>query len=683
MQVEMVVDCHSDVASNLSFSSTTTVEGEEPLASSSSSEVPKKKEMSDIQMSAENDGTDNLPGDIAVSNESMDKGPILGMSGEETLGTVAEDASVSSDSVGSDTFEKAMIAAITAKDKELTSQQELLIEALFKVGTSENKAGEKKFDDKQEEQDKESLLELSPGAATDTGTAASTAAAKKAKEASPFATVFSNFYTGLQMMQQPSPPRKGKNKTEGLSTADVAAPFLAEKRSSLKKHPPPEKLLSSSPGTIYMSGNVQAICPEDIPELKRERPQSPENHAIPFTPPRSSPIVDSNTVTPSATIKVTPATITSSQSLSIPSLNSPAKDNNNNEEVAAKKASMSYFLASLASTAGTSMSEGEEEEAHCFEIYTYKKPTHCDICEGLLVGLWNQGLRCKTCGMSVHRGEGVGGHDDCRAEALLMGCKGCQEEHRRQDSDPVAISEVIHQVRQLAKDKPNFLKEVKKQWRSDMNSKVKEVIVTSAAKEEQKKKFLRARNKIVPWVTSFDNFEKRGGPIIAYCMLGMLHLGLAAMAGLFAWIGFAVTLLPSHGLFWTESTFDLVHLHTATVLYSFHVSLLLVVLGLRQLTGQMNRKSNVLDNFLCNVLKLEAERDLGISVKGVATRARLWANRLTISSIGICLGMLLMWHATQPEATPWTAESFDSEMCPAVACDWPKLAQTAEISTAV
>ena len=163
----------------------------------------------------------------------------------------------------------------------------------------------------------------------------------------------------------------------------------------------------------------------------------------------------------------------------------------------------------------------------------------------------------------------------------------------------------------------------------------------------------------------------------------MVHLGLAATAGLFAWIGFAVTLLPSQGLFWTESTFDLVHLHTATVLYSFHVSLMLLVFGLRQLTGQMNRKSNVLDNFLRNVLKLESERDLGISAKGVATRARLWANRLTISSIGVCLGMLIMWHATQPEATTWMAENVDSEMCPAVACDWPKIAQGEEISIAV
>ena len=58
---------------------------------------------------------------------------------------------------------------------------------------------------------------------------------------------------------------------------------------------------------------------------------------------------------------------------------------------------------------------GEElyDLAHKFAEHTYRSPTNCDICHGLLVGLWSQGLQCEKCGVNCHRGEGIGDHDDC------------------------------------------------------------------------------------------------------------------------------------------------------------------------------------------------------------------------------------------------------------------------------
>jgi hypothetical protein len=59
-----------------------------------------------------------------------------------------------------------------------------------------------------------------------------------------------------------------------------------------------------------------------------------------------------------------------------------------------------------------------------FVEHTYRSPTDCDVCGGLLVGMWNQGLQCAACKINVHRGGGIGDHDDCFAEAsLLVPCK--------------------------------------------------------------------------------------------------------------------------------------------------------------------------------------------------------------------------------------------------------------------
>ena len=74
----------------------------------------------------------------------------------------------------------------------------------------------------------------------------------------------------------------------------------------------------------------------------------------------------------------------------------------------------------------------ECELAHKFKEHTYKSPTNCGICNGLLVGLWSQGLQCETCGLNVHRGEGIDGHDDCRREALLTSCSGKKIEEEQQ-----------------------------------------------------------------------------------------------------------------------------------------------------------------------------------------------------------------------------------------------------------
>ena len=311
-------------------------------------------------------------------------------------------------------------------------------------------------------------------------------------------------------------------------------------------------------------------------------------------------------------------------------------------------------------SAGRSMSQ---EQAHVFEVHTYKKPTNCDVCNGLLVGLWSQGLQCKLCRINVHRGEGVGGHDDCRAEALLTGCPGDDHHehktHVRKTSEEVQVGDVIQQLRQMAKEQPNFVKDSLAQWDRDINSKVKEIIVSKGAEEEKGKTLLRARNTIIPFVERIDGVEHHG--IMYICTLLLIaHLSMAATVGLVGWIGFLASLWPKHGLY-TDSARSLVVSHTMTVIYSFHVAVVVLVVLLRRLISLLSRKSNLLDQFLRDKLKLEAESDLGISVNGVARRARLWVNRTMVSSILMCLAAMRLWHSFQPDPPPLSDAPVASE----------------------
>ena len=87
---------------------------------------------------------------------------------------------------------------------------------------------------------------------------------------------------------------------------------------------------------------------------------------------------------------------------------------------------------------------GEElyDLAHKFAEHTYRSPTNCDICHGLLVGLWSQGLQCEKCGVNCHRGEGIGDHDDCLAEALLAPCGCVQPKSSKADESPIEETKV-------------------------------------------------------------------------------------------------------------------------------------------------------------------------------------------------------------------------------------------------
>src|SRR6218665_3648309 len=45
----------------------------------------------------------------------------------------------------------------------------------------------------------------------------------------------------------------------------------------------------------------------------------------------------------------------------------------------------------------------EEPRPHSLSNHNYKTPTFCDHCGAMLLGLFNQGVKCENCGLNFHR----------------------------------------------------------------------------------------------------------------------------------------------------------------------------------------------------------------------------------------------------------------------------------------
>ncbi len=307
--------------------------------------------------------------------------------------------------------------------------------------------------------------------------------------------------------------------------------------------------------------------------------------------------------------------------------------------------------------------DGTTELAHKFQSHTYSSPTKCDICDGLLVGLWNQGLQCSCCGMNVHHGEGRNGHDDCRAEALLLCCRGswcdvispersvglgsktCVATNRNNSKD---LLQAFQEIQQLAKASPNFLQEVKDQINKDVKSCAKKMIVKTGAQEQRSKNnFGKLRERVEGFVRALDEVEKRG---FAYSVGRLLHYHamLAAALVLLTILGFGV------GLSATRQGISIHSLlfHTCVVSASLHVGFLAVALLVRQASFVFQRRAAILDQFMREVFTIQAKEDIGISIESAAILSRTWSDRIAISSAIACGTAIACWYTVIQVSAP-------------------------------
>ena len=291
-----------------------------------------------------------------------------------------------------------------------------------------------------------------------------------------------------------------------------------------------------------------------------------------------------------------------------------------------------------------------QEHAHSFHEHSYKAPTYCQICNGLLVGLWSQGFRCEVCHMNVHRGEGLGDHDDCKAEAMLAACPGPDAKRDKQREEETAkLGDVIAQIRELANN-PNFIKEVTDQLDKDVKARAKDVIVEAAVDGERSKNLKRMKEVLVPFVYKMDAIAENGE---IYAL--MVLLGVEALATIVQTVVsfglFIAVLAPRHGL--TTRAFQLAAMHVSTVTGALHTVLSILASIFYYLSSLFKRKTAIIDRFLRDAFRIDAEVDIGVSVASAAERAKNWSKRILRSSLIASAISFFFWHHIQP--TSWEA----------------------------
>jgi Phorbol esters/diacylglycerol binding domain (C1 domain) len=282
----------------------------------------------------------------------------------------------------------------------------------------------------------------------------------------------------------------------------------------------------------------------------------------------------------------------------------------------------------------------EKELAHEFEVHSYDLPTTCDVCDGLLVGLWSQGLQCKVCKMNVHRGEGRCGHDDCKAEAILTCCPGVVKDPHRLHRKKNFVGQAIQELHQYATTNETFFEDVHSQMNKDIMTDVKQVIVKEGADSERDKTIRRLREQVIlPAVTYLDGITARGN----IYTVGFL-LFYEAIALVLFWfvgaVGFVIILLP---------TFDgpsvrVVMMHTATVILSLQAVALIVSSVLRQLSILFKRKEDIVDKFLRNMLTLDPQADFGIRIVDLSARLRYWTDLIYFTTTTMTVLAILFWY---------------------------------------
>lgn len=294
------------------------------------------------------------------------------------------------------------------------------------------------------------------------------------------------------------------------------------------------------------------------------------------------------------------------------------------------------------------------EHAHSFHEHTYKQPTYCGICNGLLVGLWSQGFKCELCDMNVHRGGGVGEHDDCRAEALLAPCPGLNhtlaEIKEKKTTEPARLSDVVSQIRALAEN-PNFLKEISEQVDKDIRARAKEAIVEVAVDDERNKNLRRLKEGLVPFVAKLDAMVEKGEVYVFVVLMTILSLATIIQTILSFGL-FLVALGPRHG-FLSITSFQLAAMHDATVTAALHTVLAILSAITFHLACLFKRKQNLIDRFLLDALRINAARDIGISVVDAAQRLMSWSKRLLASTLASMIVSFFFWHQSQPVS--WAA----------------------------
>jgi hypothetical protein len=348
------------------------------------------------------------------------------------------------------------------------------------------------------------------------------------------------------------------------------------------------------------------------------------------------PIDESSKKSPTQTLSL--PTLTGKLDGKLDSPGTRSKEADDNQSQSSPGSTSAIFLRG-SNFLGSSKNDDRPELAHKFKDHTFRKPTKCDICEGLLVGLFSQGLQCQCCGMNVHHGRGKGEHGDCRAEAILACCKGPDAKRGKENEQPIRLQQTFKEVRELAKNSPGFLREVKEQMDKDLRSHAKKMVVKAGTEEQRSKNLHRLRERLVPFLKKVKAIEQNGN-VAAVASLLYYHTICVAIMAAFTGLEFTLSLWPTK----EGPSIQAVVLYSATVLRSIHVTLLIASIGIRWSSFVFQRKAVIFNQFLSDVGTINAEQDIGISVATAAVTFRYWSDRFVLSSLTTCCMLISFWY---------------------------------------
>ncbi|RXM34748.1 F-box/LRR-repeat protein 20 [Acipenser ruthenus] len=72
---------------------------------------------------------------------------------------------------------------------------------------------------------------------------------------------------------------------------------------------------------------------------------------------------------------------------------------------------------------------------HCFQKHVFRKPTHCQLCKHMIVGISKQGARCEACKLGAHLW--------CSSELLQQQCNGKSGALKWNSSSPLLVNDQL------------------------------------------------------------------------------------------------------------------------------------------------------------------------------------------------------------------------------------------------
>lgn len=261
---------------------------------------------------------------------------------------------------------------------------------------------------------------------------------------------------------------------------------------------------------------------------------------------------------------------------------------------------------------------------HNFRVKSYISPTWCAVCNGILVGLFNQGMQCTGCKLNCHRGEGRGEHRNCRAEALMTPCT---EETVKPQKGDLNLGDLTAQV---ARDARTLLREGVMKATVDDNKPSLDKLSTTVQSWKSK---LGDHAKVARWIL-WGQVASIGALLVWTFSMVMLHL--LAMEGIPK--DAKTALLHVELCFWTAMS--------ACVLGQ--LAEIGVLVGFWCAAEALGRYSAMIHEFCIEIIQVDLNERFGIDTPSLA----LWTKLVVQECFYINCGCLFVTWAVWAKLIP-------------------------------